>query len=75
MSDRSPASSPIRPDDRAWRGVGPVPTFEVLESPSTRADGFDWTDAGIGAAAMAGLALLAVGGSALVRRHRVAAFS
>ncbi len=66
----------IRPDDRAWRGVGPVPTIVPTESPSVRVDGFDWADAGIGAAGAFGLALLLAGGAAIViRRQRVAAFS
>jgi hypothetical protein len=33
------------------------------------ADGFDWLDAAIGAAGALGLALLAAGGTLLVRRH------
>jgi hypothetical protein len=66
----------VRPDDRAWRGVGPAPTVEIVESPSVRVDGFDWADAGIGAAAALGFGLLLVGTSALVRRRqRVAAVS
>jgi len=37
-------------------------------------DGFDWTDAGIGAAAGLGISLIAVGGSFVVvgKRHRYA---
>jgi hypothetical protein len=59
----------IRPDDRAWRGAGPVPTFEVVQSPRIRVDGFDWTDAGVGAAAALGLGLVLAGAAALVRRR------
>jgi hypothetical protein len=66
----------LRPDDRAWRGAGPVPTIVPTVSPSSRVDGFDWTDAGIGAAGAIGLALLLAGASAIViRRQRTTAFS
>jgi hypothetical protein len=66
----------VRPDDRAWRGAGPVPTVEVLTSPRASVDGFDWADAGIGAAAALGLGLLLAGASAAVlRRHQVATFT
>jgi hypothetical protein len=40
-----------------------------------RVDGFDWTDAGIGAAAALGLALLMGGASALVLRRQRVTFS
>jgi hypothetical protein len=62
----------LRPDDRAgFRGTGPVsaPTATpavVHVTPS----GFDWGDAGIGAAAGAGLILLVLGASLLVRHAR-----
>ena len=70
------SSAPVRPDDRAWRGVGPAPTIVPVASTSVRADGFDWADAGIGAAGAFGLGLLLVGSSVLVlRRQRVASFS
>ena len=70
------SSDVVRPDDRAWRGIGPAPTIVPVESTSVRADGFDWADAGIGAAGAFGLGLLLVGGAVLVlRRQRVASFS
>jgi len=70
------SSEIVRPDDRAWRGVGLPPTVEVVQSPPVRVDGFDWADAGIGAAAALGLGLLLAGASALVvRRQRVATLS
>ena len=73
---RSETTAPTRPDDRAWRGVGPAATVDVVQSPPVRVDGFDWADAGIGAAAALGLGLLLAGGSALVvRRQRVATLS
>jgi hypothetical protein len=66
----------VRPDDRAWRGAGPAPRLELVGSPSVRLDRFDWADAGIGATAALGSALLLAGASALLRRrHRVAAVS
>ena len=66
----------VRPDDRAWRGAGPAPTIEPTESPLVHGDGFDWTDAGIGALGAFGLGLLLVGGSLLaIRRQRATAFS
>ncbi|HWM14725.1 MAG TPA: hypothetical protein VNO56_09610 [Gaiellaceae bacterium] len=48
--------------------LGRDPTL-VVSTP----DGFDWDDAGIGAAATFGLVLLAAGASAVERRHRRAA--
>jgi hypothetical protein len=70
------SSAIVRPDDRAWRGAGPAPAVEVLRAPSVRTDGFDWADAGIGAAGALGLGLLLVGATTLVlRRQRAAAFS
>ena len=62
----------VRPDDRAWRGAGPVPTIELTRSPSVRGDGFDWADAGIGAAAALALGLLATTAH-MLRRQRIAA--
>jgi hypothetical protein len=70
------SNSIVRPDDRAWRGIGPAPTSVPFESTSVRADGFDWADAGIGAAGAFGLGLLLVGGAVLaLRRQRVESFS
>lgn len=63
----------VRPDDRAWRGVGSAPVIVQTEAPSSPpVDGFDWADAGIGAAGALGIALLLMGFSAFVlRRPRV----
>jgi hypothetical protein len=85
---RAEQPSAARPDDRAFRGIGPVlvvsptrpddradrqlPTVAVEALPTTD-DGFDWTDAGIGAVGAFGLALLLAGASVLGLRHRRAA--
>ena len=67
----SGADSVLRPDDRAWRGVDAAPVI-VETAPASRIDGFDWADAGIGAAGALGIALLLMGLSAFVlRRPRV----
>jgi hypothetical protein len=43
---------------------------------STGVDGFDWADAGIGAAGALGLGLLLIGGTALtLRQRRISAYS
>lgn len=66
----------VRPDDRAWRGVGSAPVIVETESPASGIDGFDWADAAIGAAGALGIALLLMGSSALVlRRQRVTALT
>ena len=70
-STASPAASfGVRPDDRAGiRGIGvvnaPVGTPVVVR---VSRPGFDWGDAGIGAASGGGLVLLLLGASRLVRR-------
>jgi len=61
-----------RPDDRAGlRGTGvvSVPIATPIVVDATR-PGFDWGDAGVGAAAGAGLVLLLFGASLLVRHAR-----
>ena len=59
-----------RPDDRATHGPGAIAPITpiVAEAPST--GGFDWLDAGIGAAIALGLALVGLGAAALVLRQR-----
>jgi hypothetical protein len=85
----APAAEPaVRPDDRAWRGTGPAPVSLILVPDdradrrlpntgfaprATTADRFDWGDAGIGAGAAFGLALLVTGASVFALRHRRAA--
>jgi hypothetical protein len=83
------ASGPIRPDDRAVRGVPatserlPVraddkvlnlePTVGVEPvQVASKADGFDWSDAGVGAGLAFGLMLLAAGATLGTRHHRSA---
>ena len=62
----STVTGSTRPDDRAGiHGVGPVKTPTVV---SVHGDGFDWTDAGIGAsAALLAAAMLAA--ATLMRRR------
>lgn len=80
----APAAQPaaVRPDDRAFRGVAPVSPVRpddradrslltiAVETLPTTADGFDWTDAGIGAAGAFGLVLLVAGASVVGLRLR-----
>jgi hypothetical protein len=77
-------SKPVRPDDRADRAIAPAQPAAVrpddradrrlltigVEALPTRTDGFDWTDAGIGAAGAFGLLLLVAGASLLGLRLR-----
>jgi hypothetical protein len=60
----APAAN-ARPERLAGAPVRPDKAIVVQE-----ADGFDWADAGIGAGAAAGLVLLGVATSRIVRRHR-----
>ena len=62
-----PTKTPIVGDDKGNVRVG------VEYAPTGGADGFNWGDAGIGAAAAFGLVLLAAGASLVERRHRRAA--
>ena len=71
--DYASMTAATRPDDRAWRGVGVVPATVEETAPLPGTSGFDWADAGIGAAAVALLVLLAGGLAVLVRRPRVPA--
>jgi hypothetical protein len=61
----SPTATAVRPDDRAGR-ISPT---AVPALPATAADGFDWTDAGIGAGAFT-LFLVGVGASVVGLRSR-----
>lgn len=57
----------VRPDDRAIRPSSPS---SVTFVESTAGGGFDWADAGIGAATVVGLGLVSVGVFVLVARRR-----
>jgi hypothetical protein len=78
------ASDAVRPDDRATHGPGSVTIQELAQTGQAaiapdqtlvRADGFDWLDAAVGAAAMVGLGLIAGGALLVLRRGRVVAYS
>lgn len=68
-----PASgTALRPDDRPGpRGPGTAVDSRPIVVVD-RPNGFDWVDAGVGAAAALGLVLLASGVSLVARRHRKA---
>jgi len=60
-------SSPDTQDAAKGRGLGPTIEVVTVAAPS----GFDWIDAGIGAASGLGASLIAAGGLILVlKRHR-----
>lgn len=77
----------VRPDDRPTHGPGAVALEQVTRfervpviapggPTAAGADGFDWLDAGIGAAAALGLALIAAGGvTFLLRRSQAPSYS
>lgn len=80
-------SDTVRPDDRTIHGPGAI-TLEPVTGPGQApvigpdgpaaavVDGFDWLDAGIGAAAALGLGLIVAGCLALVlRRTHAPAYS
>lgn len=68
------SEAPPRPDDRADRSIHAVAdaTLPVNSAPIriVEATGFDWADAGIGAAAGFGFMLLAAGGAFVAHRRR-----
>ena len=70
VSPVTPVEPVVLPDDRAGvRGPGAAPDATpatILVSPN----GFDWTDAGIGAGMALGLILLGSGMLLVARRHR-----
>lgn len=74
----SETTAVTRPDDRAWRGVGVAPGAEaaaaaVAAPTMDTSGGFNWADAGVGAAVAGLVVLLAVGAAFAVRRQRVPA--
>jgi hypothetical protein len=71
--------SPDTRDAGEGRGTFSAPDMMVVKlrepapAPVTTADGFDWSDAGFGAAVLLGLALIALGGAfAVAHRRRTA---
>ena len=56
----------LRPDDRADRGLPGTPAVVVQPASSS---GFDWVDAGVGAAATLGVVLLIAGASVIRLRQ------
>jgi hypothetical protein len=66
----------LAPDDRADHHPSTLTPNAPVTVPTTVGAGFDWADAGIGAATAFGLGLVGVGGCVLVlRQRRGAAFS
>jgi hypothetical protein len=63
----------VHPDDRARHGLEPVAPLATIAVHET--GGFDWLDAGIGAAGAAGIGLVAAGSYVLIVRRRRTAFS
>jgi hypothetical protein len=61
-------SHSVRPDDRA--GVRGVPAATPLASASGSANGFDWSNAGVGAASVFGAMLLTLAFALAVRGRR-----
>ncbi len=78
---RQPHPSRLSPEleglTRSYQAAArPAPAIGPVGAGSTGVDGFDWADAGIGAAGALGLGLLLIGGTALaVRQRRVSAYS
>jgi hypothetical protein len=71
------ALAAIVPAAAAGRPVGPDPSVASYATPqspvvriTTPASGFDWGDAGIGAAGGLALAMLGVGGGLVISHHR-----
>jgi hypothetical protein len=70
----TPTAPVVHPDDRARHGREPVSEPATIVS-STEGGGFDWADAGIGAAGAIGFCLAGAGSYVLVVRRRRTAFS
>jgi hypothetical protein len=65
----SPGSQ-VRPDNQASRPLMYGPQREVGRSEGSTAEGFDWSDAAIGAAGTFALVLVATGSVIMLRSHR-----
>ncbi len=69
-------STDLAPDDRVGHHPGSLTPVTPIAAHPTIGGGFDWSDAGIGAATVFGLGLLSTGGFVLIlRRRRSPAFS
>lgn len=66
-------SADIAPDDRVAHH--PVTLTAPIAAQASVGDGFDWVDAGIGAASVFGLGLVGAGAFVLVLRRRRTAFA
>jgi hypothetical protein len=64
--------SSLRPDDRA--GNRGIPALTTAQRVSTTRSGFEWSDAGIGAATALGAVLVALGTGLTVRRSQAIGF-
>lgn len=64
--------TPDAKDHGNGRGTFSAPDVTVVKlvEPQPTSTGFDWSDAGIGAGGLLGLALIALGGTAAVAHHR-----
>ncbi len=62
--------SPDTQDSSAGRGLDKAPVVEFVDVPRQAADGFEVTDAALGAAAGIGIVLVAVGGALTTVRIR-----
>ena len=67
---RDAGSGAVRPDDRPGRREVPIEAASLVPAPT--ADGFDWTDAGVGAGVVAagGVLMLILTGILLGRHDR-----
>jgi hypothetical protein len=61
------SARPIGPDPVPWTASQPTPIVRVITTPSS---GFDWGDAGIGAAGGLAIAMLGVGGTLVLSQRR-----
>ena len=62
-------SGPVRPDDRASRAIVHGTSSAIVGS-SSAGEGFDWSDAGIGAAGTFAVVVVAAGSALGVQRSR-----
>ena len=73
IDDPLPAGTTVLVPAGVNGGQGPVGVTDIPTAPSAApasSDGFDWTDAGIGAAAMLSMLGLGAGAASVARRSR-----